>query len=79
MVPSVTASDGRPSLATRQAVEDAEHDAGATTIGTAIQIGRPKAENFEKITAPKASVEASDMSISPRMTMTARPSARMPG
>ena len=80
MVPRVTASEGSAEPGDEHAVEDAEERCrAATTIGTATRSAGRSSENFEKRTAPKASVEASEMSISPRMTTTARPSARMPG
>jgi hypothetical protein len=79
IVPSVTASEGRLSRATSRPFNVPSAALAATTSGTASQIGALKAENFEKSTAPKARVEASEISISPRMTTTARPMARMPG
>ena len=79
MVPSVTASEGSPSRATRNPFSMPSMTQAGMTIGTATQIGTPTSENFEKSTAPKARIDASEMSISPRMTTTASPSARMPG
>ena len=79
IVPSVTASEGRARRATRTPFRAPSAAQAAITSGVAIQIGTPKAENLENSTAPNASVEASEMSISPRMTTTASPMARMPG
>ena len=78
-MPSVTASEGMPSRATSTPFSAPSSMQAASIGGTATQIGTPAAENFESSIAPNASVEASEMSISAWTTMTASPSARMPG
>ena len=78
MVPMVTASEGTPKRTTTAPLKRPSTMHRMTTTGRATSRGRPSCEQAAKMTAPKATMDACETSISPTTTTTMSPRARSP-